>query len=113
MNLKGSGDGNTENHLIFWSLSSARNSDWLEKPFLKLDLHSYSRKRGEGGDAFTLLGPLERANIIGPGGPNRVGVSLPSPERWEEIQFPKHCVFKLFRIPDDAQSPQSQSLRGP
>jgi hypothetical protein len=28
--------------------------------------------------------------------------------RRKQIQFPKRCVFYLFRIPDDGQSPQTK-----
>jgi hypothetical protein len=39
--------------------------------------------------------------------PNRAG--LPSfPWRRKRIQFPKRCVFQLFRILDEGQSPQIQ-----
>jgi hypothetical protein len=47
------------------------------------------------------LGPLERAK-----GPNRVGVSLPSPEDGSTSSFRNVVAFYLIRIPDDAQCPE-------
>jgi hypothetical protein len=46
--------------------------------------------KDEGRETITLLGSLERAN------PNH------------QIQFPKGCVFLVFRIPDDERNPETQ-----
>jgi hypothetical protein len=54
------------------------------------------------GKTHTLLGPLEKAKLNQ--GPNRVGVSLPSPEDGNRFSF-RYVVFLLFEIPDDGQSP--------
>jgi hypothetical protein len=62
------------------------------------------------------LDPIERANlnswisvpeVVLSKESNRVDVSLPSPEG-KKIQFPKHCVFYLFRIPHDEQNPETE-----
>jgi hypothetical protein len=66
---------------------------------------------GEGGEAYTLLGPLEEARpvieVALSNGPNRVSVSFPSSEDGN-IQFPKRCL--LFRIQEDGQSPHTHWL---
>jgi hypothetical protein len=68
--------------LGFWTLFITHNSKKLEKTkFWKLDMFLPS---GEGKETPTILGPLERANLNHrlalSKGPNRVDVSLPSPE---------------------------------
>jgi hypothetical protein len=68
---------------------------------------------GEGTEASTLLGPLERARVQGlrlalSKGPIRVDASLPLPEVENRSSF---CVFYLFRILDDGQSPKTQWFR--
>jgi hypothetical protein len=62
--------------------------------FWKLDLFPSS---GEGGKTPTLLGPLERANLI------------PSPEDRNRSSFRMLC-FLVSRIPDDEQSPKTVIL---
>jgi hypothetical protein len=66
---------------------------------------------GEGSEAPTLLGPLERDHLqvqwLRLVFSNRVGVSLTSYEDGNRSSFQNAVFIYLFRIPDDGQSPET------
>jgi hypothetical protein len=80
----------------------------------KLNLLTFSR---EGKEISTLLGPLEKANLqllwlALSNGPNRVDVSLPSPEKEACPVSGTFCslVIYEFRTMDNVQKPSDSDL---
>jgi hypothetical protein len=105
---------NTVTELLgFWTLFTVGNSKYSKTQHFRNRMRFRLQMRER--QTPTLLGPLESAvqnvRLALFEGPNRVGVSLLSPEDGSRSSF-RNVVF-VFRIPDVGQSPETLRKSSP